>query len=366
MAENFWRGNPSRIKPVVEDAMAAASIDLGMEAPFPQLLCRPDSATGKSICEAVVRMPGGVSTIQGNAGFTTHLKDLGLKPLRGHEDETGMVAVNFQAGKKVQVQLKLVPPLAAAPDSIQTPQSGSNVPVRCRLALIINDFGKPGKQARSRRFGELPGRFTAGIHPELENLESWKQTAADMGMELVLNLPMEPKNFPSTNPGNNPILVDHPGHTIRKLFSKAYDKVKPVSVVKTYMGGLAVEDRDVMRPVLEEASERGLIFLDTTLEEYSVVRELGREVSVRVESIWKAGMIDERGGESTVAIRFDSFVNISRSKGYGIGVIHAKEATLKVLAQTLPALAEEGVVVVPLSEVLRQLRQDPYPQRNSR
>jgi polysaccharide deacetylase 2 family uncharacterized protein YibQ len=173
-------------------------------------------------------------------------------------------------------------------------------------------------------------------------------------MEVILNLPMEPKDYPTRNPGQDAILVDISGREIRKRVREALDTVGAVQGVKSYMGSLAVEDRDVMRPVLEELGKRDLYFIDAARSEYSTVPELARALEVPIFTISAVCEVDAgRRNEGTIGIRFDDLVRSVRAKGYAIGIIHAKDGTLAVLEDRLPRLAREGIVVMGLTEVMR-------------
>ena len=128
----------------------------------------------------------------------------------------------------------------------------------------------------------------------------------------------------------------------------------PVAGAKTYMGSLAVEDRDVMRPVLEEFHSRGLFLLEASRSEYSVIPELAREIGVTIFTVASISEIDAgRNNEGTIGIRFDDLIRRCRAKGYAIGIVHAREATLSVLEDRLSRLAKEGIVVMGISEIMK-------------
>jgi polysaccharide deacetylase 2 family uncharacterized protein YibQ len=278
---------------------------------------------------------------------------MGLELISGTENPNGSVSLRFQAGRKVRIALDLLPAEGTGLDTVITPAPNIGaVNVRGRLALIIEEYGDD--RALSRRFAELPGTFTAAVRSNMENAEAWAKEARQSGMEVVLDLPMEPKNYPTRNPGSDAILVDISGREIRKRFDHALKTVGSVKGVKIYMGSLAVEDKDVMRPVLEEMAEKGLYLIDPTTSEYSVVLELARESQVPVYEVTSVSQVDAgRKDEGTIGIRFDDLVRSVRARGYAVGIIHPKEGTLEVLADRLPALAREGIVVMGLSDVMK-------------
>ena len=356
VAQSFWRGSPSHMRPVVEDALERAARELNLPAPYPKLACRADSAG--TLCSAVIALAPGMSAVQGNAIFTRELLALGLTPLSGTQAADGAASVRYRAGSKVVIGLEIIGAARLEPEPavVSTPGVGT-VTVKARLALIINDYG--AAPDLSREFATLPGTFTAAVKSNMEGAKSWADEARRAGMEVIVNLPLEPKNFPTRDPGAGAILVDQSGREIRKLVSEAIDTLRPVTGVKTFMGGLAVEDRDVMRPVLEEIAGEKLFFLDATGSTYSTVRELAHEIRLPHYVISSLSEVDE-GYENagTIGIRFDSLVEACRAKGYAIGVIHARPGTLEALRQRLPRLAREGIVVLGLSEVMKGLALD--------
>jgi hypothetical protein len=351
VATTLMGGGPDQVKPVLESALARAARDLNLPPPYPQLICEPDSAG--HVCSTVVGLTPGVSTLQGNAAFTTRVLELGVSLVNGVQDVDGTVNLRFRAGSAVQLQLELVPAVGTGLDTVITPAPGQTpVDVRGRLALIVDDYGE--KRALSRRLADLNGTFTAAIRPNQENPQGWAKEAVQAGMEVILNLPMEPRDYPTRNPGDEAILVDISGREIRKRVNQAFDAVGPVQGVKTYMGGLAVEDRDVMRPVLEELKERGVFLIDATQAQYSTVPDLARELEIPTYIVTSISQIDAvRRDAATVGIRFEDLVRRCRAKGYAIGIIHASEGTLEVLEERLPRLAREGIVVMGISEVMK-------------
>jgi len=361
VAQHLFRGSPGRVGPVVEDVLAEAVHDLNFPPPYPKLRCEPDSARGLTRCSAVIQITPGTSTIQANVAVTTRLLDLGLDLRDGTEAPDRTVVLDFQAGPRALIRLRLLPPAGTGLDTVVAPAPElPPVKVKVRLALIIEEYGT--NRELSRRFRELPGQFTAAINPELEGAGDLADQARRAGMEVLLNLPMEPKSFPTRNPGPNAVLVDLSGRAIRKLVRRDLDRLGPVVGIKTRMGSLAVEDRDVMRPILEEAKKRNLIFVDSTQEKFSTAADLGREIDVAVLTILGSGDI-ERGhtNAGTIQIRFDSFVKDSEKKGYGIARVRLQEGTLDVLERALPVLARRGIVVMGVGEVVRAERLTAYP-----
>jgi hypothetical protein len=352
VATQVLGGSPDRVRPVIESALARAAEELNLPPPYPAIACEKQDGGG-SRCSSVISLTPGVSVVQGNARFTKHLLDMGVELVSGVQSGTGIVNLEYRAGRKITLLLQLVPARGTGLDSVVTPAPGySEVDVRARLALVIEEYGLNGDL--SRRFEDLPGTFTAAVRSNLDNAQAWATEARQGGMEVLLDLPMEPKNYPTRNPGDGAVLVDLSGKEIRNRVEHALDRVGEVPGVKTYMGSLAVEDRDVMRPVLEELRKRDLFLLEATHSQFSTVPELAREIGVPVYEVTSISEVDAgHTNAGTIGIRFNDLVRNCRAKGYAIGIVHPKEGTLEVLEKILPGLAREGIVVMGLSEVMK-------------
>jgi len=352
MATSGLGHNTKRVKRVLEAELARGSKELGLRPPYPALLCEPDSG-GTQLCTGIVGLTPGVSSIQGNVIFTRRLTALGAGFISGTEDRDGTVRLKYRTGSKMSLALELVPARASGLDTTVTPGKGlGRVEVKCRLALIIEDYGSD--RTASRRFADLPATFTAAVRPNIPGAQAAAKEAVQAGMEVLLDLPMEPKEYPTRNPGDNAILVDLSGREIRNRVARALDTVGPVHGVKTYMGGLAVEDRDVMRAVLEELRDRRLYFIDATQSPYTAVSDLGQELGVETLLVSSIAEVDEgRTSASTIAIRFQDLLRRCQAKGYAVGIIHAKPETHQVLVRLLPKMAQDGIAVMSLTEVMR-------------
>lgn len=351
MATSGLGKSTSRAKGVLEAELARGSRELGLGPPYPKLVCEPDSA-GKRVCTGIVGLAPGVSPIQANVVFTRRLTTLGPSFVAGHEERDGTVRLRFKTGSRMDLVVELVPSRSSGLDTTVVPGRGiGRVDVKGRLALIIEDYGSD--RAQSRKFASLPGTFTAAVRPNTPGAEAAAKEAAKAGMEVLLDLPMEPKDYPTRNPGEKAILVDLSGREIRSRLAGALGTVGPVRGVKTFMGGLAVEDRDVMRAILEELRDRRLFFVDNTQSSYSVVPEMARDLGVPVLVLTSIAEIDEgRSPASTIAIRFEDLIRRCQAKGYAVGIIHPRAATHEVLTGLLPRLAREGIVVMGISEVM--------------
>jgi hypothetical protein len=171
------------------------------------------------------------------------------------------------------------------------------------------------------------------------------------GMEVLLNLPMEGLDYPRVDPGPGAILVDLPPREIRRRVLAALDEIGGAAGVHTFLGALAVEDRQVMRAVMGAVASRRGYFVDSAPSSYSVARETAAEVGVA--SIRLADNLDAPGaGPEAIRRNLAALAEQARTRGVAVGLIHPYPGTVQALKALLPEWRRTGIEVVPLSEIV--------------
>jgi polysaccharide deacetylase 2 family uncharacterized protein YibQ len=222
---------------------------------------------------------------------------------------------------------------------------------RPRIALLVDDFGYRNL-AESEVLLPIGRGLTVAIHPNATGARDLADHCREKGLEVVINMPMEDPNYPRENPGDGAVLVDMSEEEIRQRLADAYDKLGGADGVTTFMGNLAIEDRVVMRAVLEEVRARRGYFLDTTRSTFSTVNELAAELGIPAQRL-RPNQIDAEGTAAPVIrANLERLEATARERGLAVGMIRPYPATLEVLRTLLPRWTASGLEVVPLSEVV--------------
>jgi polysaccharide deacetylase 2 family uncharacterized protein YibQ len=154
--------------------------------------------------------------------------------------------------------------------------------------------------------------------------------------------------------GPGMVTVDMDDEEIARLVREAIASVPGIVGVSNHMGSKVTSDSRAMGIILEVVREHGLFFFDSNTAPASVVPALSRSMGVpfAVNYIF----LDNVAEEASVRRQFERLIRRALREGSAIGVGHVKKATAKVLHDMLPTLPEQGIELVPLSELLE------YPQ----
>lgn len=293
-------------------------------------------------------VPGSFSLASGESLFAAALRKAGGEPGDPLKARGGRQLVVGRLGPGVEVELLLMRP---EPESTNHP----------RLALLVDGFGHRNL-ADSEALLDFGRGITVAIPPSATGARDLAERCRQKGIEVIVALPMEDYDYPRGDPGEGGILVDMSERQIRERVGRAWDQLGGAKGAHTWMGSLAVEDRNVMRSILEEVRRRQGYFVESTRSTYSVVAAVAAELEVPTARL--RNNIDAGGGPlAGITANLEELAKQARKRGAAIGLIHPQPATVQALRRLLPLWAAEGLEVVPLSELVT-VPEPPAGRRN--
>jgi len=213
-----------------------------------------------------------------------------------------------------------------------------------KVAIIIDDLGYDASLAEGFMRLDLP--LTLSILPFAPYTHSIAHRAREGGREVMLHLPMEPRTYPSINPGDGVLLVSMERAAILEVLDRDLGEIPFVEGVNNHMGSRFTEDREKMMVVLGELRRRGLYFVDSKTSRMSVAFDLARQMKIRTAR--RDVFLDNDLSEGTLKIQMDRLLTVARHKGHAIGIGHPHKETLWFLRRFQVGLEKE-VEVVPVS-----------------
>ena len=223
-------------------------------------------------------------------------------------------------------------------------------PPRPRVAIVIDDLGYDGRLARS--FLALQEPLSFAVLPYATFSKSIARQVHEAGRDLLLHLPMEPKGYPEVNAGEGVLLVAMNDGVLLEKLRETLAAVPAIVGVNNHMGSRFSEDEDKMRVVLGEMKQRGLFFVDSRTSAESKGYSLA--VQMGVPAAERDVFLDNIQSPQAIGSELRRLAQLARLKGKAIGIAHPHEVTLEVLRQALPQLRQDGLELVPVSQVLQR------------
>jgi uncharacterized protein len=235
---------------------------------------------------------------------------------------------------------------ARAADVYARPVKGT--PAGPRVAIMVGGLGVSAI-ATGEALAKLPPAVTLGFTPYGQDLARLVTRARGEGREIVLQVPMEPFDYPDNDAGPQTLLTSlSPEQNLDRLHW-AMSRFQGYVGIANYMGARFTAAEPALGPVMRDAGKRGLIYLDDGTSARSVTSQIAgaanmpfAKANIVLDAVPTPAEID------TALARLEA---MARERGVAVGVASALPASIDRIAQWAKAAAGRGIVLVPVSAV---------------
>lgn len=221
---------------------------------------------------------------------------------------------------------------------------------RPKIAIVISGLGL-SSAATEAAIQRLPGGVTLSFAPFANNLEQWINLARIAGHEVLLNLPMEPINYPVHDPGPRTLLTSLPDDQNLDRLEWALSRVSGYVGVTNFMGSRFTTASDSLRPILDALKKRGLMFVDSRSSARSVAPGISREINL--PHAVNNRFIDNEASRVAIDRRLAEIEGVARSQGYGLAMGFPYPVTIERVAEWAATVEDRGFVIAPVSALGR-------------
>ena len=227
--------------------------------------------------------------------------------------------------------------------NIKTEMSG-------KLVIIIDDMGNNMKILS--KLISLDFDITYSVLPLLQYTEETAQVVHKAQREIMLHLPMEPKEWPKYNPGPGALFIqDDSVETNRKL-DEDLASVNFAVGVNNHMGSSYTQYAEGLDIVMEKLNAQNLFFVDSKTSPGNTVKNSAKKFEVPYLS--RNIFLDNFQSEPYIKKQLYKAVRIAKKHGKAIAIGHPHLATYNVLATYLPIIQKNGIKIAKASELLKR------------
>ena len=217
------------------------------------------------------------------------------------------------------------------------------------VAVILTGVGL-NDQRTETAINDLPLNISLAISPYARNLQAVARDARAMGHEVFLELPMEPTDFPLSDPGPRALLTS---------LSEGENLVRLEWLLARFPGYAGLVSRQgskfgsldsAIRPVIEFISRTGLMYIEGS---GSGVASYGAQLAANNSTPNAIGnvIIDDTPSRRQIDKRLAELVEIAKRDGVAVGIAQSYPVTIQRLRNWAFRLRRQGVVLVPVSAV---------------
>jgi len=218
---------------------------------------------------------------------------------------------------------------------------------RPRVAVVISGLGRSAA-ATAAAVQDLPGEVTLAFLPYGAELQHWIDQARAAGHEVLLNLPMEPLDYPDNDPGPNALFTALSADENVDRLEWALSRVAGYVGVTNHMGSRFAASPDAMTPVIKALKSRGLLFLDSRASARSVGVQLASTEGVP-RAINDRFLDNREASRAVIDARLAEVERIARATGASIAIGQPYPVTMERVAAWIRTLEAKGIAVAPVS-----------------
>ncbi|WP_372766505.1 divergent polysaccharide deacetylase family protein [Pseudoalteromonas sp.] len=214
-----------------------------------------------------------------------------------------------------------------------------------RVAILIDDIGNHANDLTTL---DISGQLSYAILPYTPYADSFSQRAASLSRDVILHVPMEAVSGKALGPGA--LTSDMDKSALQKQLITALDDYPKVIGVNNHMGSFLTQKVVPMAWTMEVLRDRSLFFIDSKTSKDSQAQNMAKLFGVANAS--RHVFLDNIPNETQMMFRLKQLIHIAKKSGRGIAIAHPYPETIKFLPNAINALKEEGIELVPVSELL--------------
>lgn len=234
---------------------------------------------------------------------------------------------------------------AEAQDELKQPSAHSEK----RLAIIIDDLGNQMKG--TEEIIAMPVKLTVAIMPFLPSSEVDARKAHENGHDVIIHLPLEPKQGRPEWLGPGAILSSMTNEEVRQKVEEAIENVPFAVGMNNHMGSKITGDKRIMSVILDVCRERGLLFVDSKTNYWSVVGDISNEKGM--PELHNDIFLDDVHTDAHIAGQFRKIEELLAQRGKCVTIGHVGTKGLKtasVLKRIIPEFQAKGINFVGISD----------------
>lgn len=215
-----------------------------------------------------------------------------------------------------------------------------------RVAIVIGGLAV-SQTGTQEAIASLPAEVTLAFASGGNSIDRWMQTARQAGHEILMQVPMEPFDYPNVDPGKNTLTVDASAAENAERLHIALSRTTNYVGVMNYLGGRFVAESAAMKPVMDELAARGLMFLD----DGTSARSLAEQLAAGARGPYAAAdlHIDKTRERGDILKKLDEAERTARAKGYAIAIGSAFQGTVSAVTEWVAEARKRGIEIVPVS-----------------
>ena len=216
-----------------------------------------------------------------------------------------------------------------------------------RMAIVIDDCGYALDPVRT--LVGLPVPMSFAIIPFKPNSANALQIIKAGGRTAMLHLPMEPEEGGSSE--NRCVKVGMTAEQIQNFVQEAIDSLPGIAGVNNHQGSKATAHGPTILVALKTIQKNGLFFIDSRTNAATVAEKKAAELGIPTGH--NSLFLDNSSDVDVIRKQIARAIRLADRYGSVIVICHARPNTAEAWRQSVEAVKESGITLVPVQSLLK-------------
>ena len=218
-----------------------------------------------------------------------------------------------------------------------------------KIAIVVSGLGLSASATKAA-LDSLPASITLGFAPYAGDVGQWVADARSRGHEVLLEIPMEPFDFPDSDPGPHTLRAGQDEDANIQRLTWALSRFTGYAGVTNLLGQRFLSDSAALSPALTYLNRRGLYFFDNGAAAQSVAPSVAAQVGIPAAQGGAA--LDQIQTALEIDRRLSELETQARANGSAVGSAFLYPVSVARIASWARGLEARGFVLVPVSAIL--------------
>jgi polysaccharide deacetylase 2 family uncharacterized protein YibQ len=215
-----------------------------------------------------------------------------------------------------------------------------------QIAIVVGGLGVSAT-ATANALSKLPGAVTFAFTPYGNELDMLVSQAREKGHEVLLQVPMEPHDYPDNDPGPQTLLSSLSAEQNVDRLHWLFSRMQGYVGITNFMGARFTASDHALAPVLRELSKRGLIYVDDGSSPRSQAGQIAG--ANKLPYVKAEVVIDATPSAVEIDNALKRLETLARGRGVVVGYSSALPASIDRIAKWAKAAQGRGIVLVPVT-----------------
>ncbi len=215
---------------------------------------------------------------------------------------------------------------------------------RPMVALVVGGLGL-NPQTTKQAIDQLPAAVTLSFVPYTANLQTWIDQARASGHEVMVEVPMQPVNYPDNDPGPQTLLANARNDDLTAHMLWALSRATGYFAVSNYQGAAFFKDKSGFNTFLTTLKARGVGFIDDG-QARDAPGAWARASADRI--------VDNQINAQAILAQLSGLEATAKTRGQALGTGMAFPVTLAVALKWTQSLDGKGIQLAPASAMMHQ------------